>query len=402
MAEDTIELLLPDAGITLSTWTEYSFNSHFLTPTDGWHFTVANSDLPQEVRAALVPGALVRLRINGCVQSTGYIDEISPGQDRHAGTVWHISGRDCLSPAVDANADPRDRYAKGTTLLDFLLGVLGPYGFTIFVEDDDANRGVITGQLRGTKTSKKGKPLKSVTLHQLKPYQSEGAFAFASRIAQRQGFWIWPDANGESLVVSKPDFTYDLQTTPKLKRTVNQSNGFNNVLSGGVRRSVTEQPSIIVAQGFGGGGSYARTRMTALVVNPAVNADVQDILNTYPDAKVVSTDYFFAPLPGKFARPMFLHDDESKTPAELENFVRRELALRIHKAFQGSYEVNGHTYKVPDGTAAPWCVNTVVYVDDDVSDVHEPMWVMSRTFTKSRTEGTRTALELVRLNSLVF
>lgn len=395
---DVIALKLVDAGITLNRWVEYSFNSHFLTPTDGWHFVVAGSDIPDEVKAALVPGGKVQLTINGQPQSTGYVDSVTISKDRSSGTEYHVEGRDVLSPAVDSNADPRVRFAKDQTLYDFVSTILGPFGFEVFATDDNANRGVITGQLRGTKTSKKGKVLKNVRLHQLKPYPGEGAFAFASRISQRHGLWIWPAADGTSLILDSPDF--DMEPIAKLSR---KKNGVaNNILGGTVRRSIEEQPSIIVAQGFGGGGEFARARMTAIAVNPVVNVDVEPIINAYPEAVVVGTDYFAPPIQSHVARPMFLHDDESKTPEELANFVRREMSLRTRRSFEANYQVQGHTFVSSDGSPTPWCVNTMVYVDDDAADVHEGLWVQSRTFTKSRHSGTQTTIGLIRANTLVF
>jgi len=53
-----------------------------------------------------------------------------------------------------------------------------------------------------------------------------------------------------------------------------------------------------------------------------------------------------------------------------------------------------------DGSFTPWAVDTMVDVQDDVGGVYEPLYVLSRTFHKSRSGGTKTDLELIRRYSL--
>lgn len=396
---DEVSLVLPQSGTVINTWTQYSFHSNFLTPTDEFSFTIAHEKLPPAVAQELVAGTQVSLLVNSLTQATGYIDDVDIVNNREGGTEFMITGRDVLAPAVDSNMDPRQRFAEGQTLAQFLESVFAPYGWvgdTAFVIDNDANLDVLTGSLQGTRTSKKGKALASVVLHQLKPYQGEGAFAFASRISQRHGLWIWPSADGLTLIVGKPQ--QDRTPIASLKRGFGQDSTKNSILSGGAKRSLRDQPSIVVAQCFGGGGEFQKSNMTVLAVNPAVIADNNDILQTYASAvRVTLAGDYAEPITSKTARPVFLKDDESHTQEQLENFVVRELSLRLRKAFSANYEVRGHTQN-----GIPWSVDTVVQVDDDRARVHEPLYVIGRTFSKSRGGGTRTHLELIRPGTLSF
>jgi hypothetical protein len=43
-----------------------------------------------------------------------------------------------------------------------------------------------------------------------------------------------------------------------------------------------------------------------------------------------------------------------------------------------------------------------VKVHDEVAGVDEILWVLGRTFHKSRSGGTSTSLELIRLDSLAY
>jgi hypothetical protein len=167
------------------------------------------------------------------------------------------------------------------------------------------------------------------------------------------------------------------------------------------------QPSVIIADGFSGGGEFGKGRIKAFGINPYFGFDkdgfvldsVLDVIKPYPDAiqVVFVTQPFPRRTPEVAARPMFVHDDESKTAEQLENFVRREMALLQHRSLVAHYTVTGH---VQDGKV--WTVDTVVDVDDEISGVQERMYVLSRTFNKSRQGGTTTDLELVRLGSIDF
>jgi prophage tail gpP-like protein len=404
--DDQIALVLADSGVRLTTWTSYTFNSHFLTPTDGFSFTVAHESLPATVDNAIVPGAKVQLLINDKPQCTGYIDKVGRSRSREGGTEIRIEGRDALSPAVDATMDPRVRFSKGQTLADVLQATLGPFGFTTFNTDDDDNRQKQTGRKHGTEKAAGKKKLAAIQLHQLKPYPKEGLFAFVHRIANRHGLWVWCSGDGESVVASTPDYV-----TPPIATLVRKPNA-SNILMGEATFSVGEQPSGIVAQGFGGGGEFARSRLTAYAVNPAVSLPagstptLQQIKTAYPEAVDAydGANPFsgFATMVTRWPRLTFMHDDEAKTVDELKAFVRRELSLKLRESLEYRCTVRGHTFVDKEGTRVPWCVNTMVQVEDAIGKVHEPLWVLSRTFTKSRGSGTLTTLELTRPYTMVF
>jgi len=77
--------------------------------------------------------------------------------------------------------------------------------------------------------------------------------------------------------------------------------------------------------------------------------------------------------------------------------VKREMSLLMHRSLVAHYTVVGH---LQDDVA--WTVDTVVDVDDDIAGLKERMYVLARTFHKSRQSGTTTDLELVRLGTVQF
>jgi prophage tail gpP-like protein len=350
------------------------------------------------VTAAVTIGAEATLSINGHTQGDGYIDEIEQTDDREGGTQITISGRDRLAPMVDASADPMVRFGLNATLVDFIVGVAGPFGWGIndLIIYNDDNRAVMQGGVNGTKTTKKGKPLKSFVAHLEKPYPGEGAFAFLSRVTQRFGLWVGLSAEGNQLIVSKPNF--DQAPSYQLRRLSGSAGVNNNVLSGRTKRSTVEQPSIVIAEGFSGGGEFGKSRIKSIVINPAVSGFVGDIVAKYPEAVqtdlgvTLSETYFSQPV-----KPLYLRDEDAKTQEQLDNFVKRALALRMRKSFEYHCTVEGHS-----NSGLPWCLDAVVDVQDELANVSEPLYILDRTFEKSRNGGTLTHLTMVRLGSISF
>lgn len=412
--KEEVVLLVKDTGLEIKNFTEYSFNSNFLAPTDGWSFSIGAEKLSDEQRNQLVPGTSVQLKINGSVQSTGFIDSIEIHASRGSGTVYRIEGRDRLGQVVDACADPTVSLKEGQTLEEALLTVFKPFGWSTpdqILDENTAARNVKVGSAfnRGGKTRKseaKGfgkRAIKAYKTHLLRPYAREGVFEFANRLAQRFGLWIWLTPSGDNLVVSKPDF----ETDPFYK-LIRKNDGTTNVLDGSVKFDVTDQPTHIIADSYSQGGEFGHGRLKAIYINKAVSfgdLPVPEALDKYKKAGAVVVESPTFPFSSLMKVPrtrvLFLHDDESKTQEQLNNYVKREMALLQRKSLTVSYTVEGHGQNTPDGFAI-WTVDTTVDVEDEVAGLNERLYVLGRTFNKSRSGGTTTHLELIRLDTLVF
>lgn len=407
MKEATVTLEIVDYRKRIETWTRYEFDSHFLTPSDSFHFTIGSDKLQDEVRTMLRPGVEIALYVDGHIQATGYIDSVESANGREGGTEINISGRDKLSLMVDSNIDPRLKFPPGTSLSKIITDIAAEYGFPNVETSNEVNRDARLGK-RGLKTTKKGTPLKSVVGHQLQPYPTEGAYAFLSRVTQRHGLWVWPSADGQTLIVSKPHFANEAPERYCLVRN-SRDGAVNNVLHGSVTLDFSDQPSVIMADGFAPGApGYGHSKIKAHMFNPFtsyddkgnVSPEVFALTRRHPESQEVLD---LAPKYGtRFttnrARPVFLHDDESKTREDLEKFVRRQMSLHMRKAVTATYTVAGHL--APNGEV--WSVDTTVNVADDFGDLHQPMYIVGRTFHKSRSGGTTTTLKLIHPFSLVF
>ena len=263
---DEVVMILVDAGITISRWEEYSFDSDFLSPTDSWHFVTSGKNLSPAIVANLFVGARVILQINGKTQGGGYIDVVDTHEDRESGLVYSIQGRDSFSPVVDAGADPiLFQFDASMTLEDAVRAIFERFAdqgwLAQFDISNDANRTIMTGVRT---TTKKGKSLKSVKIaQQLQPYPGEGCFGYLTRFLHRFGLWCWPSADQTTVIVGNP--AYDSPPTYNLVRKSDGSR--SNVKSGGIREDGTDQPSAILATGATYGSSQPRAGIKVLLVN---------------------------------------------------------------------------------------------------------------------------------------
>lgn len=407
------------AGLTLNTWKSYHFNSNFTSATDGWSFTLGDEDLSDDIRLAIAPRQKVTLSVNGRTQGAGIVDRVIVNASRSGGTEVTIEGRDAFSPLVDSVVDPRVQFNQGMNLRQFLEAVFLPYGWNSnqifdFSDQDALDRGVLTGKAHGVHTTKKGKPIKQYQLHELKPKAHETAFAFAQRVTQRFGLWLWPSVDGNFVICGQPDFDQKPEFFAIHKR--GRPGAVNNIVKSSLQRDFGHsQPSVIICSGFSSGGELSVDQFTVGIANPMVQTDLTPIWKAYPKVKPIDLSYLGKDFSGNGkdtsiynatglavtdtnARPLFLTDPDSKDISQLEAFAKRELALRIHRSFLYKFEVEGHSQPV----AGEWNVNCMVGVDDDVSDVHGSFWILDRTFIKDRHGGTRTTVECILPGSLQF
>jgi hypothetical protein len=413
---DQLSIELPDSGEVLDRFEGYSFDDDWTAPCSAFHFTIGGKENPgPHVMAALYPGAKVELKINGITQDAGYIDDVVPRASRGAGKRWTVTGRNALAPVLSSGADPFDqglRFTATQSLDDLIKGVFGRYGFIAYAIDDAQDRAIKTGLANQRFSKKKGKLLKRYSYgQQLKPQAGEGAFQFVDKIVNRAGFYLRCSANGKTIVVTTPDY----EQAPICRLVRHIGGNVSNILEGGIGCVTREQPSIIVATGFAGGGDWDHSSLKVAMVNELVGFDgsgftsasyangILGVLGENPDIKLIPArgpqfqQTLCRPLPR--ARGLFLHDQDARSIGQLENFVRLHMSDVQHRMWAGDYVVSGHTYF--DGVSKiPWTVNTIADVDDQDSgppgsdeSFTSPMWIRGRTFEKTR-NGTFTRVRV--------
>lgn len=404
----SIALSLPASGISFPNFLSYELGTHYLVPCSGFWFELDEDELSFSEKSALVPGAAIQATVCDLPQVCGYIDTVDVRSSRSGGTIWHMECREWNSPILDAHADPEMQFSETQTLAQLIQTALSSFvafngGAIQLVTDASANRNVITGASRGTKTNKNGTLVKSALAHRVKPYQHEGVWAFLERVCQRFGLWLRPSADGTTIIASQPDFTQD--PSYGLVHVLAQPSN-SNVVDGGIKLSRMNQPTAILASGFGGGGVFVNSTLRAAILNPvmSVTGAIVSLIKSYPGISIVETpDLGAAPIAVGIgfsdtnARPLYLYDSESHNLAELTSFLKRELSLKMREGLRGSYSIEGHRLG-----GQPVAVDTVVQVDDDRSNYSGPLWVQDRTFSKQQGQGTKTKMTLIRLGTLSF
>lgn len=438
---DTIVLRLVDKDIEIKTWDRFSLNQDFLTPTMGWTF-VSSAETP--FFNVFQAGDLVQILINEQIQCTGHIEKISTNQNREGGLVYAISGRDLLGRVVSGNLDPQIKITSNMNLIDFLSSILITFGIETIYNSDQFNINIVTGfdnNFKQTKTTQSAKQavskvvsadgkssdiefkttpivsvvngarrdLKTLKLDQLKPHIGEGAYAMINRIISRLGYRLWMSADGNGVIIDKPDFTSS--PNQKLIRKTEQSQ-HNNIVEGDSVLNIESQPSCIVATGNTTTDDDDVVTIKVIAINELAGLDennqpiesVKNILTRYKAAKVLplrkelyrfgnqqSPTFSINFIPS----PMFIKDDESRNLTQLQCFARKQLSLKQKEFYVVNYTVEGMSYH-----GKPWAVNTMVEIDDDVLGIHKNMWVLSKTFSKDRSGGTYTQLTLINPYSL--
>jgi hypothetical protein len=171
------------------------------------------------------------------------------------------------------------------------------------------------------------KSIKDLPLDQFKPTPGEGTFEFWSRLIKRFALWTWCSGDGSTLIVDAPDF----EQAPSYS-IVRRLDGFgNNVEDGEDDIDGSEQPSVIIATGYGGGGFRDRATLKVAMVNELIGCDssggilpvVQQTIDRFPGIHVlpIRRRLIDLGLPSRFnhsrSRPRYLHDDESRNQGQL-------------------------------------------------------------------------------------
>lgn len=398
---------------SLDRFQSYSFDTNFLAPISAWNVIIGGQDYPQNILNLLIPGATVQLVINNSPQATGYIDNVIPHADRGSGKIIEIHGSNVFAPVVRGGADPYNpnlRFTANQTFADMVQAIFETYGFINFEISDAANRAIQTGLKSQRFSKKKGIPLKNFQFpQQLKPTPGETTWQYINKIAERMGVFLWPSADGQTVYCTTPD--YDQDPIAAIGRRVGSN--YSNVISGGVSCHTEHQISVIVATGFAGGGEWSQAHMKVAMVNELTGLDstgfplagVLNVLNYNPDELIIDFRDVFpdsCKKPLQQPIPLFLHDEDSKSWTQLTNFVCRKMSSHQKEMWVGDFEVYDHTFF--DGTNyIPWTVNTIVSVEDQISNFKGPMWVVGRTFTKdAKNGGTKTRLHLLLPHTLEF
>lgn len=385
-----LAVLLQRSGETLTNVVEWSIDSAFMVSTDAFSFTLYDEDTDNLRGLELQP---VELLVNGASQAIGRIDKTRRG---HSGSrVVACTGRDFIADLVECNVDPALKLKAGDTLVAAVLMAASPAGVNVVEDDFESLMSTIRSGRKaggGSKNSKKSKPA-----NEFKPDPGEGIYEFLNKIVSRSGATIQPGKNRNTLVIGEPN--YKQQPLYRLVRTDSIPNGpHNNIVSGVAERDYSSFPTFAMLSGqqAKSGTKSANATFTSDMWT-AMSSVGGELFKTI-DAGAVSDRW----KPGKCAdqvktgslyRLLVFRDEKSRDSKQVEAAAKRAIGDRLKETLVYQATVKGH---VDPETGAIWSVDTMIQVDDDIADVHEPLWIAARTLRYSEGDGAMTDIECWR------
>lgn len=360
-------------GVALNKWSEYTIDSDFLVPTDGWSFTFGTETEWARVRDLVVPDrGLVTIDIDGQPQLTGWVDKVR-AECSTDGVRVTVEGRDFLRQLVKANVHPATRI-KDRTLAGLLENVVGQIyqGISVAYQyDNAANRQVLTGSKSKHASARKKQHTK--ILEYCQPHANESAFEFVARNLRRFGLWLWAGADG-TLILGAPD--YDQPASYQIIRKAGDA--IANVERASWEWDRTNVPSHVFVRGRSASKDWDVQKAKALVEDPIFRFDAS------------SPDLFC---------PMMISHDEATTDAECQAFAWQELTKLKQDERVYSCTVKGHR---DPRTGLLYAVDTIAHVEDEPLGINDDFWVIRRTFRKSATSGTTTELRMIPKGVVMF
>lgn len=365
---------------------KWSLDSAFLTSTDGFEFEFIGETQEQRRGLELAP---VELLIDGCSQLHGRIDITRRGDK--GPSIVTCQGRDYIADLVEGNCDPSISIASGATLEDAVLNVCAPYGI-IGVDGPEARQ--------TARTKKQHKPTKRPRKKQLKddkPQPGQGAYDFTNRILARHGQTMQPAADPSKIVLQSPN--YDQDPIGRIIRKDVDDGKAGIVLSGVATRDFSRMPTWALFAGRQGSPTEGTARTSK-------NWDLSEVAKGYASELSTILDQWTisgrrlptshaAIIPRALYRLLYFRDDLAKTQEQINASALRAVAERLKDTLV--YEVTLRGLTNPE-TGYFWAYDTIVDVDDEVADIHEPLWVSARRLVFDGKE-LRTTLTCIRPGS---
>lgn len=375
--------------ISVSDW---SISSAYMTSTDGFTFTLVDSDRANLRDIELQP---VELSVNGCSQVIGRVEITTVGDN---GNAVMCEGRDYIAELVEGNVDPVIKVKDGDLVGSVFSDVARPYGIrTIFSDDEILMRNVRTGI--NVKLGKGGKSYANRVLKEYKPKVGEGAYEFLNRLIARFGATMQPGPDRESLCITQPKFDQDPSYT--LVRTDDTTaSGRNNVIRSTAKRDFSQFPTYCLTNGWqaSGDGKAVSSKIefdTFLLAEALGNRELARVLQRSTlggRRKPVDAQ----PNHALLYRLLYVKDEEARTQEQLEFSARRAIAERLRPTLEYRATIRGH---VEPESGAVWSIDTIVQVEDDICGVSEPLWISDRTLSYSAGAGATTEITAIRPGS---
>lgn len=373
---------------------DWSISSSYLGSTDGFDFTIFDQN-PDNLRD--LECQPVTLFVNGAQQLIGRIDVTTRGGN---GLAVQCSGRDYISDLVECNIDPSFAIKEGETLGNLIIRAASPVGIKKVGDGSDVAtaRNVRTGRTVGG--SGAPKTFKEIKLEDFKPDPGKGIYEFLKTICERHGCTIQPAQDRKTLLIAGPFYKQDVAY--KIVRNSRGSGSINNIDSATATRDYSSFPTHVIVQGQGAPRVGEGTKSTQTVIDTWAEAqqfggELGRTLNeiTWSGRRKPGASDGELTIE-KIYRLNHFRDQSARNPAQISKAASKLLAEHLKNTLVYDVTIKGHT---DPATGAVWSIDTIVDVNDDICDVHEPLWVMERVLSYNSGQGALTRLKCIRPGS---
>ena len=372
------EVELEYSGRTLEV-EDYELTQTFTGSVDTFEFTYYSQNPEDLAFLELQP---VTIRINGRTQFIGRIDATEQGDS----SAITCQGRNYIADLVECNVDPKVILKEGMTLQDAILLLCAPCGITA-IESPGERISSRTGKVVNMALH----PLTSKEVKDYKPKAGRGIYEVCSELLARFGLTMQPTIRRSAVSIQPP--TYDQDSLGRLSSTKGGASG-NLIISAKARRDYSSFPTSVIFTGKQGGAAEVGGAKGSIT-----KWNMSDVLDVYPEelrnvvTSVIVQGYNDPINPktvsdGGLYRLLYFQDDTGKTPTQNANAMMREISERLVETLVYTCTVRGHDNPV---TGYTWSNDIIADIDDDMRNVHEPLWCRSVTMRNRKKGGGPTA-----------
>lgn len=369
----------------------WSIESDYFKSTDGWSVTFFEREPARMQGLEMEP---VELLLGDAQQMLGRCDITTNSGDG----MLMVTGRDYLADLVECNIDPTYAVKKDETLAQTVTGAAAPCGISVVYSDSESvMRNVRTGAAVGTPSRKTFNELR---LTDYKPNPGQGIYDFLNRICARHGCTMQPGTARNSIVLGAP--YYDQTAAYAISRSRDQRAAPGNVIERATAtRDYSSFPTYthFAGKSVGTSGSATDTAGKVPIADYLVvgATELSDVVSERAVAgKVLPKDGRDAD--GQLYRLLYHRDEKAKNQEQLERAAWRAIGERMKDTLVYEATLKGHR---DPATGLFWAVDTICQVDDELTGVHEPLWIVSRRFSYDDA-GERTALRMFRPYSILL
>ena len=337
----------------------------------------------------------------------GYIDSHRISNE---GRVVSLTARDYRALMIDAHIDPAAKILKDQLIDKAILTATNPVGI---LEINNKEYTDYINSCTGVKIDNKVVTSFKEKLNQKTPDPDCGIYEWVNQIAITNGYTIQPTNKKGCIALVQPNFAG--KTNAILKRTEG-NNVKNNILKSSVERNYETMPTYSkITNKYGNVGTgKAVTGMTEIQTGiEGKDLGVSTVIRQNSELKSVfkfgdlNNDRIVYQKPkeavnlpengGRIYKPMFIRNNECKSAAEAERFLKRMFADRFKNTLKASFTLSSHVLNnvllMPDIS---------IYVSDYYGFIEEDMWIESVRHYADLSNGQRTDLTLFRSGSIVI